>query len=237
MFLNMFPLIYSDVPQEKFDQVVAKRDGLKTTLHDVEAQNRTFETQIASLEAAAISTDERQLFDEWKIAKEKKDAGQTMTLGEHQRVIADGSQKHKTELETLKSEFTAAKDLLDSEIDRLTVDNAIEMAVMSCGVEKTDEKDMISQVVTLIKPSVRREKTDDGYRVICVDSDNAIKQTSDGVMPVTDHVSEFLKANTQFLPSSGNGPRVRTHIQGPTGPSGAYWEGSHLDNIEALHNK
>ena len=225
------------VPQEKFDEIVQQRDKLKTDLREVKEKTSAFEEEIATLKQGVLSAEEKEMFIEWQEAKAKKEAGETITKAEMQRIREADTQKHQTELEQMKTDAESNRIRLDAEIDRLTVDSQIEMAVIGSGVERSDSKDVVAQVVQLIKPSVKREKTDDGYRVVCIDEDDNIRQTPDGILLVSDHVLDFLKDNPHFLPTTGNGPHLPGRLTGKVGSAIDYWERSPMDNMEEIYNK
>lgn len=225
------------VPQEKFDEIVQQRDKLKTDLREVKEKTTIFEEEIATLKEGVLSAEDKELFIEWQKAKFQKEAGETITKAEVQRIREADTQKHQVELEKMKTDAESNHVRLDAEIDRLTVDSQIELAVIESGVERSADKDVVAQVVQLIKPSVKREKTDDGYRVVCIDPDDNVKQTPDGIVLVSDHVLEFLKDNPHFLPQTHNGPRLPGRLTGKGGKAEDYWERSPMDNLEAIYNK
>lgn len=226
------------ISQEKFDEVVNQRDGLKTDLREIKEKHVTLEGEIATLKKGVLSAEDLKLFKELKDAKEKLEGVETVTKSEMQRIREEDTKKHLADVEQAKIEADTERQKLDAEIDRLTVDSQIELAVIGSGVQRSDEKDVVAQVVQLIKPTVKREKTDDGnYRVVCMDAELNIRQTPDGIMPVNEHVTDFLNNNTHFLPSSGSGPRVPNRISGSGGTPVNYWDNSSMDNVEAIYNK
>jgi len=107
------------ISQEKFDEVVHQRDGLKTDLREIKDKNATFEEEIATLKAGALPAEDLKLFKELKDAKEKLEGVETVTKAEMQRIREEDTKKNLADVEQAKVEADTERQKLDAEIDRL----------------------------------------------------------------------------------------------------------------------
>lgn len=231
------------IPRAMLRDVIKARDTAKT-------QRAEAIRQLEELKSQQLSTEELELFKKLKADAEAAEEATRIQKGEYDELLKAAQAKHQQALDTQTQAHDSAlaeKDKtisdLNLQIDRLTIDSAIELAAVEAGVSRSTDNgnvDKVAEVTELARKHIRRVPLEDGYEIRCFETpgeDLPMRDKNGDLLKIDDFIIDtFLAQRPHYKDVRiGSGPTLPGSVKGgrDRDPS----ENNPIDNVLGIYNK